>query len=214
MIYHGDKPRKIFDFCAMYGIEQMALQLLISTLPRDPIIVELGSFVGGSIAVMHMARPDARFVVFEDFQCDTTCPYTDQNGNTLRWYDLQGIDQRTHFHTNTDGIDLELHDMHLSRLEQLSPYFDSLSCDLVFDDLALEPWAMRYWIDRLRPGGIMCGHDYISKQWVDDAQDSHELQARQSKHARKIDTDLIDSMAASHGQQVQVLNTFWWWRKP
>lgn len=195
------------EFCNMNRNEKVALQSLVSSLPDDPLVVEIGTFTGGSIALMHRMRPDARFIVIDGWINHGTAEMVD--GTVDDWGNLDGKNPRDLFLENTKGIDIELHDLFVRDPDDLRGMFDHVKCDLYFDDASAV--ALPYWIDRVKTGGIVCGHDYYSQEWIDDAFDRDEYHRR--LNSINVDRLVVDEVAAKHGVEVNVSSTFWWFRK-
>lgn len=183
------------------------MQALVSTLPGNPLIVEVGTWIGGSIVLMHRMRPDARFVVLDGWVCDGTDELAD--GTKFVWAELGDEHPRDIFLRNTAGIDLELHDMNVGNPRHLEGLFDDLRCDMYFDDAAAS--ALPYFIDRVKTGGIVCGHDYYSQEWIDDAFSDEERQRRMLSVS--LDAPRVDAIADRYGVEVNVASTLWWFRK-
>lgn len=195
------------DFCQMNKVEKVALQALASTLPDDPLIVEVGTWLGGSVVLMHGMRPDARFIVIDGWVCDGSDELSD--GTRYVWADLGGTHPRDLFLQNTRGIDVELHDINVGDPAVLAGRFDHVECDMYFDDAAAS--ALPYFIHRVRRGGIVCGHDYYSQRWIDDAYSEEEHQRRVLSVS--IDAPRVDAIAEAYGVEVNVASTLWWFRK-
>lgn len=188
-------------------LEKIALQALVSTLPPDPLIVEVGSFVGGSVALMHRMRPDARFIVIDDWLSRGSAELAD--GTDDQWYDLRGRDPRELFDENTRGMNVEVHHMRVRNPGQLDGMFDGVECDLYFDDAGAI--ALPYFIDRIKPGGVACGHDYVSQEWIDDTNDDDERYKR--TNSISIDRPVVDAVASQRSAEVNVVSTLWWFRR-
>ena len=192
-------------FCCMGTDEQHQLQALANALPADPVIVEIGAFIGGSIVVMHQSRPDAKFVVIEDFLNPGV--HTDAvTGKTYTWYDLGGRSSKELFLENTAHINnLELHEMHGNETNYHGK-FDDLVCDMLFEDAGLTD--IDYWVQRVKPGGIFCGHDYRNAAW--HLRNPHiSVPANDDIHVQKV-----DSLVKRWDATLNVVNTFWWFVKP
>jgi hypothetical protein len=194
------------EFCTMSAAEQACLGSLVSALPANPTVVEIGSFIGGSLVVMHRARPDARFISIEDFVSIGTG--TALNGETYTWYDLQGQSSRELFTANTAHIEhLEMHAMHGSS-GSYRGIFDHIQCDMLFEDAGLTD--VDYWLARVKPGGLFCGHDY---------RDNAYYEARGWPTGRGNVNDLksaefIRQFVSDQGAEFNLVDTLWWFVKP
>lgn len=200
-------------FCAMSANEQLTLSALVTTLPPNPLIVELGSFIGGSIVLMNKIRPDANFIVLEDFISDGHATLPD--GSKEFWHDrtLGELTTEDWFMQNTNHMkdNIDLHRIHFRHENKnMTDIFANTQCDLYFDDCGADN-AM-YWSTKVRSGGIVCGHDYKSEEWIND---SEQLDIREKRRRLPgVSPELVNNIAKTYNAQLYVQGCFWWFRKP
>ena len=194
--------------------EQLTLSALVTTLPPNPVIVELGSFVGGSLVLMNKIRPDAKFVVLEDFICDGHLIKSDGSKEYWHSHPLGQLTTEEWFTRNTKHMkdQITLHRMHFSsKNQEMTDQFDQAECDLYFDDCGSDE-AM-YWSTKVRSGGIVCGHDYRSTEWINDCA-SLTMREKRKNLETGANPEFVDSIAKAYNAQLFVQGCFWWFRKP
>ena len=192
------------SFSSMSLVEQHQLHALASALPGNPVVVEIGAFIGGSLAVMHQARPDAKFIVIEDF-LSTGVTVDPSSGISRIWYDLEVKNSRELFLNNTAHIDtIELHEMHGST-DSYTGRFDDVRGDLVFDDAGLTD--MDYWVKRVKPGGIFCFRNYAYHNWY-----TTNGAVLNPLHMQKVHD--INALVQRLGTPLNLVDTFFWIVKP
>jgi hypothetical protein len=191
----------LVPFCAMSANEQLSLSVLATTLPPNPLVIELGSFIGGSIVLMNKIRPDAH----------ATLP----DSSKEFWHDhsLGELTTEDWFMQNTEHMKdkIDLHSVHFSHTNQkMTTVFSDTECDLYFDDCGADN-AM-YWSTKVRSGGIVCGHDYKSEEWINDSEQPDIREKR--RRLPGVDPEVVDNIAKSYNAQLFVQGCFWWFRKP
>ena len=192
------------SFSSMSLAEQEQLHALVSALPANPVVVQIGAFIGGSLTLMHQARSDAKFIVIEDF-CSTGVYIDPDSGISRIWYEREISNSKELFLKNTAHIDnLELHELH-DTLESYTGRFDDMRCDLVFDDAGLT--NIDYWVDRVNPGGIVCFRNYAYSDWY--ANNAVVLTQLQTKQVNSI-----HYLSHRLGVALSLVDTFWWLIKP
>ena len=67
--------KKIFDLALFEEVEKTELTRIVRTLGKDSTIVEIGSFMGGSAAIMGEAAPWAQIHCFDPFENDLSTLY-------------------------------------------------------------------------------------------------------------------------------------------
>jgi hypothetical protein len=203
----------LVPFCAMSEFEQLTLSALVTTLPPNPVIIELGSFIGGSIVLMNKIRPDAHFIVLEDFRCDGNAILPDGSKEFWHHHSLGELTTEEWFHQNTKHMKdkIDLHSVHFwHENKKITDTFINTQCDLYFDDCGADN-AM-YWSTKVRSGGIVCGHDYKSEEWINDSRQPEIIEQR--KRLPGVNPELVDNIAKAYNAQLFVQGCFWWFRKP
>lgn len=67
--------KTIFDLALFEEVEKTELTRIVQTLEGNSIIVEVGSFMGGSAAIMSTAAPDTQIHCFDPFENDLSRLY-------------------------------------------------------------------------------------------------------------------------------------------
>lgn len=139
-----------------------AAELWATTADREPRIVEIGSGRGGSIITIGMAATRARLTNIDPFQpYDETSVYgtvVGYKGFTRQYFD----ENVSHF----PEVKARLTTLQKTSDEAVGDIVTA-DCDLVFVDgnHSLEPTMadIRNYQHKVRPGGILCGHDYHAR---------------------------------------------------
>lgn len=128
---------------------------------NDPFsIAEVGSFVGTSTVAMAKESADM-FDRYSRIYCIDTWRGSGPDDQITKLYsgnNVYGV-----FSKNTDKLDISIRPMP-STSTLAAPNFENESLDLVFIDADHSYEAVKAdiaaWEPKVRPGGILCGHDY------------------------------------------------------
>ena len=183
---------------------------LAAQVPSDGQIVEIGAFMGRSTRAMALANPDAKVTAFDSFQ---PAPWTDRYSS--RHYGIPNFCKDA-FDRFTDGLP------NITSIKGLSPHSArgwNTPIDLFFEDAThANPNLLEnldFWISKLKPGGIVCGHDYglrfpdvkrevdnLARLWDKPIAIVGTLWALQKPGGRQIDLNKL-SITAQHVPTIQ-----------
>lgn len=134
------------------------LAALAHQVPKHGHIVEVGAFYGRSTRALARGNPNARITSIDTFEnVDWTRKYAARFSDVPD-FGRAAFAQFTHDIANLDVIEgyspACVHDW----AQPIDLYFE----DAVHGNPGLRN-NMGFWIDRLKPGGIACGHDYTHR---------------------------------------------------
>ncbi|MFK7874355.1 MAG: class I SAM-dependent methyltransferase [Paracoccaceae bacterium] len=165
------------------------LAALAAQVPKGGRIIEVGPLYGRSTNAMAMANPGAKVTSIDTFQ---PAAWTEKYSNQFRDIPTFGV------------AAFEAYTKHLPNVEKIvgaSPrvvHNWATPIDLYFEDaIHGNPQLaenLDFWMARLRPGGIACGHDYC-KRFPDVKRE-------------------VDARAKTWGCPVELVGTMWALRKP
>lgn len=135
------------------------------TVPENGVIVELGSMFGRTaMAFVEGAHPSVKIYCIDYFEefVNTSVKMNEAPGGAF-WNIGQTYNKEFEFNKNLQGcsnvIPLKVEDKH----NKVYPYQGEL-IDLLFIDSAHknpdDMWNILYYKDFLKPGALICGHDY------------------------------------------------------
>ena len=147
-----------FGFLTLKEIE--LLDQLVKTLPKDPLIINLGAGVGTSAMTVLEARDDA-FVVTVDKRCDEHPLGGLQNE--------QYIIRAAEWLHRRAGICSESATAGKNWWRYKEESWWRRKVDMIIHDAAHEygpiTTEIKAWLPRVRAKGIIVAHDYSSKDW-------------------------------------------------
>ena len=172
------------------SIEEMQfLAALAQQVPAGGNIVEVGPFYGRSTHVMARSNPQANIHSIDTFE---DVEWTRNYANSYREIPPFGLEAFQHFTRDCPNV---------TPIKGFSPDVVSdwdTPVDMYFEDAIHGNPGLRdnldFWIARLKPGGILCGHDY-SLRFIDVKRES-------------------DGWAARWNTQVAIVGSLWAIRKP
>jgi predicted O-methyltransferase YrrM len=153
-----------------FNMEEQYLELLNAT-PEGGTFVELGCYKGKSTSFIgveiHKQKRDINFFAIDSFQGATNS--TDEN--EVKAYD--GISEIEEAYTkNVLPIGNKIKTI-VSLSHEASQYFDDKSVDVIFIDAGHSREAVmkdiEAWLPKMKPNGIMAGHDYTAWEGVNQA---------------------------------------------
>ena len=157
------------EYCLMHNTEKKALNWIASRLESNSLVVEVGSFLGCSSAIMAHANPTLRIKSIDLFDKNTADAkiknhYQTTSQNSWLKYFLGPGKIRS-----KSNVEHRLkHYPNLEFLEGTSPD-DFLNTDITDIDLYFEDGTHKnpglgrnidFWEPRVRPGGLILLHDY------------------------------------------------------
>ncbi len=173
----------------MTGLELTYLARLAAAVPKDGVIVEVGPLYGRSTHTLAASAPHARVYSIDTWE---TAPWIERYRQTVPGILPFGVDA---FRAYTHGCD------NITPIKGMSPDVVadwSRPIDLYFEDATHgNPGLKRnleFWVRHLKPGGILCGHDY-GFRFPDVKREA-------------------DALAALWGTRVEVIGSIWAIRVP
>lgn len=175
----------------MWEHELQVLERLALQVPKKGIIVEVGSFLGRSSVCLAMSAPEATVYCIDDFyDFDWTCDIKPPNPNTPDNFMKHNcpeygeiINAKKEFIKNTQHL------QNIIPVQGKSPYqitYEAGDIDMFFLDanhMNPNDWDnICHWVPMVKPGGIICGHDYDYK-WPDVIHNVHRLEQALHKQA-------------------------------
>jgi hypothetical protein len=153
---------KLFNLALMEKIERDELGRISSLLEDNSVIVEVGTFCGGSAAIMSYFNPSAQIHCFDLFEDDLHKSYRGPTQYNL-FYELLEVEHAERTIENVRKILKDLPNVHLYK--KLSPHnieFDT-PIDLYFEDgqhfnPTLEK-NLNFWSSRVKKHGYIVIHD-------------------------------------------------------
>lgn len=165
------------------------LAALARQVPAGGAIVEVGPFYGRSTHVMAYSNPQANIHSIDTFE---DVEWTRNYANSYREIPPFGLEAFRHYTRDCPNI---------TPIKGFSPDVVSdwdAPVDMYFEDAIHGNPGLRdnleFWISRLKPGGILCGHDY-SLRFIDVKRES-------------------DGWAQRWNTQVAIVGSLWAIRKP
>ncbi len=165
------------------------LAALAAEVPENGSIVEVGAFYGRSTNALACGNATAQITSIDTFE---TAQWTDRYAQ--QFMDVPKFD-RGAFDTFTKHIN------HLTPIQGFSPDCArhwSIPIDMYFEDaIHGNPGFKRnmdFWVSHLKPGGIVCGHDY-TRRFPDIKSE-------------------VDHLAQTWNTSVSVVGSLWALRKP
>ena len=170
-----------FGFLTLWEME--LLDQLVKTLPKDPLIINLGAGVGTTAMTILEARDDA-FVVTIDERCDE--------------HPLGGLENERHIiraakwlHRRA-GVCSESATAGKNWWSYKEESWWRRKVDMIIHDAAHErvpiTAEIKAWLPRVRAKGIIVAHDYSSKDWGDVVTAVDELLRSEFKYIDLVDT--------------------------
>jgi len=170
-----------FGFLTLWEVD--LLDQLVKTLPKDPLIINLGAGVGTTAMTILEARDDA-FVVTVDRRCDEHPLGSLQNEEHIiraaKWLHRRvgicsesAIPGKNWWHYKKESwwrrkVDMIIHDATHER--------DPITAEI------------KAWLPRVRAKGIIVVHDYSSKDWPEVVAAADELLRSEFKYVDLVDT--------------------------
>ena len=179
-----------FGFLTLAEIE--LLDQLVKTLPKDPLIINLGAGVGTTAMTILEARDDA-FVVTVDQRCDE--------------HPLGGLENEHHIIRaakwlhRREGICSESATAGKNWWHYKEESWWRRKVDMIIHDAAHEydpiTAEIKAWLPRVRAKGIIVAHDYSSSDWPDVVAVMDELVRSEFEYV-----DLVDTLIAFRKEKV------------
>ena len=171
-------------------MDEMAfLAALAARVPEGGHIIEVGPFYGRSTNAMARANPGAKITSIDTFEdVEWTERYAGQY-NEIPKFGREAFDHFTAELPNVTAIQGFSPDVVSDWSDPIDMYFE----DAIHGNPGLKA-NMDFWIERLKPGGIACGHDY-SLRFPD------------------IKSEAL-GWAKTWGTKVEVVGSLWALRKP
>jgi Methyltransferase domain len=153
-----------------FNMEKQYLELLDAT-PEGGVFVELGCYKGKSTSFIgveiHKRKRDINFIAIDSFQGATNS--TDVN--EIKAY--EGISEIEESYTyNVSLIGNKIKTI-VSLTDEAAQYFEDKSVDCLFIDAGHSYEAVKSdieaWLPKMKPNGIMAGHDYKAWEGVNKA---------------------------------------------
>jgi hypothetical protein len=153
---------KLINLALMEQDEREELGRISSLLPDNAVIVEVGTFCGGSAAIMSHFNPLAQLHCFDLFEDDPNKRYKGEN-QYRSFYDLLEVDHAERTIENVAKVLKDFPNIHLYK--KRSPYdikFD-IPIDLYFEDgLHTNPDLgknLNFWSTKVKKQGYIAMHD-------------------------------------------------------
>lgn len=154
--------KKLFNLALMNRIERAELGRISKLLPDNAVIVEVGTFCGGSAAIMSYFNPLAQIHCFDLFEDDLHKSYRGPNQYQL-FYDLLEVEYTERTIENVAKVLKDFPNIHLYKKQ--SPFdieFD-IPIDLYFEDgIHVNPILeknLNFWSRRVKKQGYIAIHD-------------------------------------------------------
>jgi precorrin-6B methylase 2 len=153
-----------------FCMEEQYLELLDAT-PEGGVFVELGCFKGKSTAFIgveiHKRKRDINFFAIDSFQGATNST----DANEIKAY--EGISEIEESYTyNVAPIGNKIKTI-VSLTDKAAQYFNDKEIDVIFIDAGHSYEAVKAdieaWLPKMKPNGIMAGHDYKAWEGVNKA---------------------------------------------
>jgi len=137
--------------------ERLFLKKEALKLPKNCIVVEIGSWTGGSSEVFAQAISNKNGMIY----CIDTWDYRKDKCDPILFQKAQGRNILKEFIKRMKPYN---HRALIGKNEQFLNQFEDGSVDLVFID-ADHTYAgakadVENWLPKVKPGGVLCGHDY------------------------------------------------------
>lgn len=137
----------------MSFVELHQLDFLVSALPANSIVIEIGSLHGRSGYCMAKANPNITLYCIDYWLGQESVTRIGSQKNTLEVFQ--------HFTKDCNNIITRK----IDRKNNVD--WDDTLVDMVFVDASHrnpDDWdIISYWLPKIKPGGILSGHDYCSK---------------------------------------------------
>jgi hypothetical protein len=153
-----------------FNMEQQYLELLDAT-PEGGVFVELGCYKGKSTSFIgveiHKRKRDINFFAVDSFQGATNST----DANEIKAY--EGISEIEESYTyNVAPIGNKIKTI-VSLTDEAAQYFNDEEIDVIFIDAGHSYEAVKAdieaWLPKMKPNGIMAGHDYKAWEGVNQA---------------------------------------------
>ena len=153
-----------------FNMEAQYLELLDAT-PEGGTFVELGCYKGKSTSFIgveiHKRKRDINFFAIDSFQGATNS--TDEN--EVKAYDgISEIEESYTYNVSLIGNKIKTI---VSLTDEAAQYFEDGSVDCLFIDAGHSREAVMKdidcWLPKMKPNGIMAGHDYTAWEGVNKA---------------------------------------------
>ncbi|MBS0205275.1 MAG: class I SAM-dependent methyltransferase [Planctomycetes bacterium] len=127
-------------------------------LPLDARMVEIGSHVGGSAwyGGRHVQSLDGEYWCIDTWESSETCPNSDQVFDSFQ------------LNMRESGLEGFVKPLRMKSVDAARLFDDgSLDCVFIDGDHSYENVIedIRAWHPKLKPGGVMLGHDYSEQHW-------------------------------------------------
>jgi predicted O-methyltransferase YrrM len=153
-----------------FNMEAQYLELLNAT-PEGGVFVELGCYKGKSTSFIgveiHKQKRDINFFAIDSFQGATNST----DANEIKAY--EGISEIEESYTyNVSLIGNKIKTI-VSLTDEAAKYFNDEEIDVIFLDAGHSYEAVKKdieaWLPKMKPNGIMAGHDYTAWEGVNKA---------------------------------------------
>ena len=152
---------RLFNLALMNVGEREELVRIVELLPNNAMIVEVGSFMGGSAAIMTKANPTAQIHCFDLFEDDEKKNYRGNIQYDL-FYQLVGQDSERSIENVRKVLKYFSH-VHLHKKKSPHDIIWNAPIDLYFEDgLHLNPdlaMNLDFWTSKVKKGGYVLIHD-------------------------------------------------------
>ena len=161
--------KKLFKLALIEPVERMELFKIVRTLAEDSVIVEVGSFMGGSAAIMSIANPLVQIHCFDPFESDTNYKHTDTYKNQYNvFFELLGR-QDARSIENVGYILKDYSNIHLHKRHSPHNITWTQPIDLYFEDgVHSDPeltMNLNFWTPMIKSGGYLVLHDH--RPWLE-----------------------------------------------
>lgn len=165
------------------------LAALAARVPAGGRIVEVGPFYGRSTTAMARANPKARITSIDTFEDVEWIGRYAAKYREVPTFGRAAFDHYTRGLGNVDAIEGFSPDVVSNWTAPVDMYFE----DAIHGNPGLKR-NLDFWTERLKPGGIACGHDY-TRRFPDIKSE-------------------VDALARAWGTRVRVVGSVWALRKP
>jgi predicted O-methyltransferase YrrM len=153
-----------------FNMETQYLELLNAT-PEGGTFVELGCYKGKSTSFIgveiHKQKRDIEFIAIDSFEGATNS--TDEN-EVKAYEGISEIEESYNYNIAPIGNKIKTI---VSLSHEASKYFEDKSVDVLFVDAGHSREAVmndiEAWLPKMKPNGIMAGHDYTAWEGVNKA---------------------------------------------
>lgn len=161
---------KIFELALIEAVERIELTRIIQTLSSNAVIVEVGTFMGGSAAIMSTALPTAEIHCFDPFETDRLKNYNSQlqSKQYNTFFELLGY-RGPRSIENVAAILEDYSNIHLYKRHSPNNIIWDRPVDLYFEDgVHRDPTLSRnidFWSQYIKKSGYIVLHDH--RPWLE-----------------------------------------------